>query len=80
LQVHGQIQPLDKPFRLTGTPRYADEMDWPAFHWYCRTSGVLYQEQYDDGLTERMRNGARTILNERADGIFIDRYPVDAFG
>lgn len=80
LRVHGQVQPFDKPFTLTGTPRYADRMDWPAFHAYCRTSGVLYLDGFDDGLTDRMRAGARAILDERAAGKFIDRHPADAFG
>ncbi len=34
LQAHGQIQPLDKPFHLTGEPRWADYLDNPPFHWY----------------------------------------------
>jgi hypothetical protein len=80
LQVHGQIQPFNQPFVLEGTPRYADEMDWPAFHNYCRTSGVLYLPGFDDNLTARMQDSARTILQERADGLFIDRDPADAFG
>jgi hypothetical protein len=80
LRVHGQIQPMDKPFILTGSPRYADEMDWPAFHSYCRTSGVLYLEEYDLGITERLLSGAETILSERASGVFKTRKPADAFG
>lgn len=80
LRVHGQVQPLNKKFHLTGEPRYADEIDWPPFHGYCRTSVALYQAEYDDGLTERMRSGADKILDERARGIRRDRYPVDAFG
>ena len=79
LQVHGQIQPLDEPFHLTGTPRYADYQDWPGFHWYCRTSGVLYQEQFDDGLTAKMQEGAQFFLDERAKGNTPDNAPVDAF-
>jgi len=80
LRAHGQIQPMDKPFHLTGTPRYADYMDWPAFHWWCRSSVVLYQDEFDLGLTEAMRDGAQTVLNERAAGLWIDRDPADAFG
>jgi hypothetical protein len=80
LRVHGQVQPLNGQFNLTGDPRYADNLDWAPFHWWCRTSIVLYKEEFDDGLTERMRTGARTILNERADGKRVDRYPVSAFG
>lgn len=79
LRVHGQVQPLDDPFKLTGTPRYADEMDWPAFHYYCRTSGVLYLPEFDDGLTARMRAGAKQILRERAAGGSGFRDPADAF-
>jgi hypothetical protein len=79
IRVHGQIQPLDKPFKLTGTPRFADEMDWPGFHWWCRTSGVLYLPEYDDGLTAKMRDGADYWLSERAKGNYPDQHPADAF-
>lgn len=79
LRVHGQIQPLDGVFKLTGTPRYADEMDWPAFHYYCRTSGTLYLPEFDDGLTERMRSGADQIMQEREAGGSGYRHPADAF-
>jgi len=79
LRVHGQIQELDEPFHLTGTPRFADEMDWPGFHWYCRTSGVLYQEEFDDGLTDKMRDGAQFFMREREAGRTPDNFPVDAF-
>ena len=80
LRVHGQIKPLNQPFHLTGEPRFADDMDWPQFHYWCRTSVALYLDEYDDGLTARMRAGAAQILSERARGINIDRQPVDAFG
>lgn len=36
-RVHGQVQPIDKPFSLTGTPRYANAKMLPPFHDYCRT-------------------------------------------
>ena len=60
LQVHGQIQPLDKPFQLTGEPRYADEVDNPPFHWNCRTAEALYTEAMEDkGITSAdMRDAA----------------------
>jgi hypothetical protein len=80
LKAHGQIQPLSKPFELTGEPRFADKLDWTPFHNYCRSSVALYLADYDLGLTDRMRNAAKTILNERADGIWRDRDPADAFG
>lgn len=47
LRVHGQIQPLDKPFELTGTPRYADKMDAPPFHQNCRTAISIYTERME---------------------------------
>ncbi len=79
LRVHGQIKPFDMPFKLTGTPRFADEMDWPGFHWYCRTSGVLYLAGYDDGITGRMRDAAQFFLTERAAGRTPDRDPANAY-
>lgn len=79
LRVHAQVQPLNKPFILTGTPRYADEVDWPGFHWFCRTSGVLYLPQFDDGLSSKMRDGADWFLSQRAAGKKPDRDPADAF-
>jgi hypothetical protein len=80
LRVHAQVQPFNQPFHLTGFPRYADYVDWPGFHWHCRTSGVLYLPQFDDGLSEKMRNGADFFLSERAKGKSPDSSPADAFG
>lgn len=65
LRVHGQIQPLDEPFKLIGTPRYADELDWSPFHWWCRTSCALYMDEYDIGMTEMMRAQAANELDRR---------------
>lgn len=79
LRVHGQVQPFDKPFKLTGTPRFADELEWTPFHWYCRTSIALYLKQYDNGLVDRMKESAQTVLDERAQGIWKERHPTDAF-
>jgi hypothetical protein len=47
LRVHGQVQPLEKPFELRGTPRFADEMMHPRFHWRCRTDELLWSEDLD---------------------------------
>ena len=80
LRVHGQVQPLDGKFNLTGRPRFADEMDWAPFHWYCRTSIALYLPEYDMGLTDAMRSGADQIMSERAAGGSGYRHPADAFG
>jgi hypothetical protein len=79
LRVHGQVQPMHKPFWLTGTPRFADYVDWPGFHWYCRTSGVLYLAEFDDGITAKMQDGARYFLDQRAKGNSPDRDPANAF-
>ncbi len=79
LRVHGQIQPFDKPFQLTGTPRYADKLDWAPFHDYCRTSIVLYSPEFDFGLTDQMREAADYVLAERAAGRVFDQHPADAF-
>lgn len=66
LEVHGQVQPLDKPFTLTGTPRYADELDHPPFHWYCRSAeAVLHRSQVGDGITREMEEAARAEMDAR---------------
>jgi hypothetical protein len=70
LRVHGQIQPIDQPYRLTGQPRFADEMMFPAFHWRCRSSSVAYHPLYDqlaegtEASTKAMREQARAALKE----------------
>lgn len=67
LRVHGQIQPLDEPFQLTGTPRYADEVQDPPFHWYCRTAEALYHEEFEEfGIpTSKMQDAAEAELEAR---------------
>jgi hypothetical protein len=67
LRVHGQIQSLDDPFRLDGTPRYADEVQDPPFHWYCRTSEALYHEEFENfGIpTDEMIDAAQAELTAR---------------
>jgi hypothetical protein len=79
LRVHAQVQPLNRPFHLTGVPRFADYVDWPAFHAWCRTAGVLYQAGFDEGLTAKMRSGADYFLDQRAKGKSPDRDPANAF-
>jgi len=66
LRVHGQVVPFDGKFKLTGTPRFADEMEWSPFHWYCRTSVAMYHESFEEGETEQMREAARAELEARA--------------
>lgn len=65
LNVAGQIVPLDGLFHLTGTPRFADSMDWSPFHAHCRTSIALYQSDYDDGLTEAIEGDAQREIERR---------------
>lgn len=67
LRAHGQVQPLDKPFKLTGTPRFADEVMSPPFHWYCRTGESLYHPAFEEvGVTTRaMRRAAIDELSAR---------------
>lgn len=67
LRVHAQIVRLRERFRLTGTPRYADRMDWSPFHWWCRTSVVLYLAQFEDGISQQMRDAADAELERRTE-------------
>jgi hypothetical protein len=63
LRVHGQVVGMSDPFKLTGTPRYADEVQAPPFHDYCRTAVVLVRNQDVDDRTTRLMQEA--ALNER---------------
>jgi hypothetical protein len=67
LQVHGQIQDLDEPFHLTGTPRYSDYEQHPPFHDFCRTAETLWMERFEAvGITtDEMREAARAELEAR---------------
>jgi hypothetical protein len=73
LIAHGQIVDEDQPFHLEGDPHFADEMDAPPFHWFCRSSVVLYHPAMEEyGLTTaQMRQYADEWLaipkDERAD-------------
>ena len=40
-KVHGQIVGLFEDFKLVGTPRWADRMRNPPFHWNCHTVVAL---------------------------------------
>ncbi len=67
LRVHGQVQDLDTSFDLTGTPRFADRVKNPPFHWFCRTSTALYHEGFEKigASTRDMRDAARIELEAR---------------
>lgn len=68
LRVHGQVVGMDEPFRLTGTPRFADRMMQPPFHWHCRTAVALWHPSLEAvGVpTDEMRAAARAELEARA--------------
>jgi len=67
LRVNGQVVPLNRQFHLTGTPRYADRLPSPPFHWYCRTGTALVRmAEAEDELTRQMRAAGRRELLARA--------------
>jgi len=80
LRVHGQIQPLDKPFILDGYPRYSDKMDAPPFHWNCRSAISIYTERMETkGITTaEMEDAAQAELRAREDGSREDIWPSHA--
>ena len=70
LRAHGQIQPLDRRFRLQGSePKpFARRMMGPPFHWNCRTSVVGYLPQFESSstlTTAAMQAAARQELERR---------------
>jgi len=70
LKVHGQIIPVNGKFRLTGTPRFADEMAAPPFHYNCRTATALVKlDEQDDDLTRIMQAAATTEIEARRDNV-----------
>lgn len=81
LRVHGQIQDLDAPFHLTGTPRYADYKQHAPFHDFCRTAEALHLEVFETvGITTReMRDAARAELEARErTGTRVEIHPANA--
>jgi hypothetical protein len=77
LEAHGQIVGMDEDFHLTGTPRFADDMNDVPFHWYCRSTVVLYQEAFEQiGVpTSEMIDAAEAELTAREDGSREKIYP-----
>lgn len=47
LLAHGQIQPINEPFQLEGTPRFEDEMMATPFHHGCRSVVSAYVEEME---------------------------------
>ncbi len=81
LRVHGQAQPLEKPFRLTGTPRFADRLEHPPFHWYCRSSeALIHRDQVGDTFTGEMVDAAQAerAAREASGGQRVEIHPADA--
>ena len=66
LTACGQSVKVNEKFHLTAEPRFADEMDWSPFHWYCRSSVALYLPQYDDGLTAQLLDNVAAERAKRA--------------
>lgn len=79
LRLNGQVVPFDKPFKVTGTPRFADEIEWAPFHWNCRSSVALVPlDEANDDLTKEMRTAGRDELKAREDGSRVEIDPADA--
>lgn len=63
LRVHGQIQPLDKPFILDGYPRYSDKIDSPPFHWNAILAGEMCMTIKGKIPIENVRVGDRVLTH-----------------
>lgn len=81
LQVHGQVIEMEGRFHLTGSPRFADYMKDPPFHWNCRTSQVLVKaEERNDELTQAMIEAASVEESRRIKEEPPGEGPVSALG
>jgi hypothetical protein len=80
LLVHAQVVEIDGEFELRGTPRFADKMRCPSFHWWCRTAIALVRRQYaEDDLTQEMRSAAQAELQAREEtGTLVEIHPAHA--
>lgn len=67
LAAHGQIVGLDQPFHLTRTPRFAEYVMAPPFHYRCRTAITLYRPAFETvgPTTATMRAAAQAELAQR---------------
>lgn len=66
LRVNGQVVEIENAFTLMGTPRFADKMMQPPFHYYCRTAVALVrQDDTEDGVTRAMRDASDAELQAR---------------
>lgn len=79
LRAHGQIQPLNKDFHLTETPRYADYLPNPPFHDRCRSVIALVRNIYaDDQLTSDMKRAAELERKAREQKGYKAPHPANA--
>ena len=79
LRVNGQIVGLDEMFKLTGTPRFADKLTDPPFHYACRTSvALIHEDDVDDKLTREIREASQAEIKAREDGSRVEINPADA--
>lgn len=68
LIVHGQFQLIDDFFSLVGSPRFADLIQNPPFHWNCRTATALvHASERFDSLTQDMIDAGARELEARGD-------------
>lgn len=68
LRAHGQIQPLDKPFDISGKPSFGAKQMSPPFHWNCRSSAAPYHpifERTSSLTTPAMQTASQAELNSR---------------
>lgn len=85
LLVHGQVQPFDAPFELSGKPWdqaqfYGFSDQKPPFHWWCRdTMALVLTSEANDSMTKRMRDAAEAELLARADKSRQEIHPANAF-
>jgi hypothetical protein len=80
LLINGQAVDLNGDFVLKGTPRFADEIHAPPFHWWCRTGIALVRRQdADDQLSREMREAGRAELRAREEtGRTVEIWPSHA--
>ncbi len=85
LLVHGQVQPFDAPFELSGKPwddaqAYGFSDQKPPFHWWCRdTMALVLLSEAGDDMTKRMKDAAASELLARADKSRQEIHPSNAF-
>lgn len=80
LRVSGQVVRLNEKFDLTGTPRFADEMDRPPFHWYCRTTTalVLSEDAFDESTSEIVAAARDELTAREKTGKLVEIHPASA--